>query len=300
MTDTEQHNIAVAIEQLSAGNTEAMRTMLVRSWLEHTDHNLDMPHATKDSRIRHSWAAKCSREMSYSILGREPSEPFDAASLWVFRLGHLGQYEWDRALKSLVPLIDVGIEVKRANPDVFGSATLDGLITFPDGSTQIVEVKTINGFGFKGVVGLKGEAGPRHSAKVQAALNAHAQGLETTNHGAWLIYVALENIGIPEAERRGVAPLGRFMHVFYYPQDECERLAGPEMDRMRMILALTDEGQVVPRMIPDPQIPDGAVITDPKKGTWQLRNEAGEVLDVGSTWHCAYCNQRSRCLEDGE
>jgi hypothetical protein len=294
------------LDKIRAGDAFLMRRVLARAWLE-LQGDTSLPHAVEGSRIRHSWAAKCARALRYEIDGVPASNPPDVASQWTFRLGHLVHDEIQGALVEMFP--DCAIEVKYPNPEVDGSFTLDAEIRWndapysevdgpgSDAPVHVVEIKSINGFGFKKMIGTRGKAeGPRHSALLQLALNANATPGCT---GGWLIYASLENISVGEAERNELSVLDRFLKVTWYPIDQLTPLAVLEEKRMRQVLDEADAGTKTARVIPDPDIPPDAVVIDPTKGTYAVLDANGGILDTGSTWQCDYCNFRTTCIEDG-
>lgn len=295
---------AESLDAIRAGDATMMRKVIARTWLEQRG-DTSLPHAVKGSRIRHSWAAKCARALRYEVDGVAPTEPPDIASQWTFRLGHLVHDEIQAALVEAFP--DCTIEVKHPNPEVDGSFTLDAEINWggpekPEwtrgSEVHVVEIKSINGFGFKKMVGTRGKAeGPRHSALLQLALNANAT---PGCMGGWLIYASLENISPNEADRNNLTVLDRFLKVTWYPVEQLTPLARLEEARMRQILDEADAGTPTARVIPDPDIPPGAVVTDPSKGTWVVFGQSGEKQDVGSTWQCGYCDHRTTCIEEGQ
>jgi len=287
------------LDKIRAGDAAMMRRLLARTWLEQQG-DTSLPHAVEGSRIRHSWAAKCARALRYEIDGVPASNPPDVASQWSFRLGHLVHDEIQAALVEMFP--NCAIEVKYPNPEVDGSFTLDAEIDWltddgEDAEAHVVEIKSINGFGFKKMIGTRGRAeGPRHSALLQLALNANAT---PYCRGGWLIYASLENISVGEAERNDLTVLDRFLKVTWYPIDQLTPLAKLEEERFRQVLDEADAGTPTPRVIPDPDIPAGAVVTDPTRGEWKVLDANGGILDTGTTWQCSYCNFRTTCIEDG-
>ncbi len=286
------------LDAIRGGNADMMRRLLARTWLEQQG-DTSLPHAVEGSRIRHSWAAKCARALRYEIDGIPASNPPDVASQWTFRLGHLVHDEIQGALVKMFP--DCEIEVKHPNLKVDGSFTLDAEIAWDAMGMEIhvVEVKSINGFGFKKMIGTRGKAeGPRASALLQLALNASATPRCT---GGWLIYASLENVSVGEAERNNLSVLDRWLKVTWYPVEQLAPLAKAEEARMRQVLAEADAGEPTLRVIPDPDIPPGAVIIDPTKGMWGVRDKDHHgIVDTGTTWACDYCDHRSTCIEEGE
>lgn len=286
---------------------DVFREGLVEAWLEAHPRE-ERAHAVEDTRWRHSHAGKCSRFLQYKQLGIEPSEPFTPTALWVFAVGQLVHDEWQAALADQFG-DDVELELGLPSVWMDGSCSLDGKVTFLDGSIIAIEIKSINGMGYKAAVGAlsRPAEGPRSSAKLQAAMNACST---PGAIGAYVIYVALEAVSPSIAAKKGFDELDRFIKVWWIPIEECIALATPEFERLTKIGEWLDEHnhgddvyEWIPRKIPDPDIPANARITDPSSGAWQLtsRNAEGvlQVVDLGNTWHCNYCEFQSRCQTDG-
>lgn len=278
---------------IDLNDPDAYNHALATAWLGL--HDDDPRPLVNGTRYRHSWAAKCSRALSYAITQTPESDPLTINSRWTFRLGQLVHDDWQAALTEAFP--EAHIEVEGVNPTVDGGFHADGVIYLADDQALVVELKSINGFGFKRMIGTRSKPeGPRWSAVVQTALNAHA----TPNCvGALLTYISLENVSVNEAAKNNLSPIDRFMHTYRYSMADLNVIAKQEQLRVRKVLALVDDDMLGPRQIPDPEIPDDAVITDPASGRWEVLDSGGGTLDVGKTWHCDYCNQRSRCIEDG-
>lgn len=123
--------------------------------------------AVEGTRFRASWAAKCARALSYSVLHNDAeialadlrsiqatnmvddpevdveigvmeaevarwqdTNPNDVASFWIFKIGHLVHEEIQKAAAIVYP--DAEIEVKvDLNPDANGSGTMDLIIRIP-------------------------------------------------------------------------------------------------------------------------------------------------------------------------
>lgn len=305
-----------SIAAIRGGNADMMRKAMIRSWLTLNPHE-DRPMAVEGARWRHSWAAKCARATQYSIESVPESNPPDVASLWAFFIGQAVHDAMQPALLAMMPGA-VEIEVLRVSIDVDGACSIDVVITFEDGARQSGEIKSINGFGFKKVTGAgTSREGPRHSAVVQLAMNSHALAQDDQGEvlGGWLLVLALENVSVGIASKNNFSTTERFTYVQYYEQAKLEAIAQAEITRVRDILDVVDindqermramrDGDapghlLVPRVIPDPVIPTGAVITDPSKGAWILLNEDGKMQQSGKTWHCDYCAYQSQCIDDG-
>jgi hypothetical protein len=289
------------IELVRTGVPEAFTQGLARSWTALNPHE-DRPHATEGSRFRHSWSGKCARALQYLIQGVEPSDPLGVESYWTFAVGQFAHDTWQAALEHMMP----GVELEMGIPsiDVHGSASLDAGIFYDDGTAQAVEIKSLNGYGYKRMVGAgTKKEGPRSSAVLQLAMNAHALADHTRVTevtGGWLLVVAVENISVGVAARSNISNLNRFMKAYYFTRAELEELAVPEVARVITVLKAVDARLMVPRVIPDPELPPNAMVTDPRTGTWQVLAGEGQVVDAGKTWHCDYCDFRSQCIEDGQ
>jgi hypothetical protein len=250
--------------------------------------------------FRHSDAGKCGRALHYNLAGFEPSEPLGLADHYRFSIGHLIHEEFQQIFLELYP-DDVEVEFVVTSPPqwyVYGKDLSAGhgdlALTHEDGST-VVEAKTINGFGFQRSVGVKYSAeGPRHSAKLQGALNAHCKGADDLV----ILVFSLDCINAGEAFKQSMEDWQRFAGEWHYDKDTFTQLAVDELARFAMILDYhMGATELAPRQIPDPAIPPDARITNPANGTWTVE-EDGQVLDAGKTWHCNYCPHQKRCIAD--
>lgn len=163
------------------------------------------------------------------------------------------------------------------------------------GSTAI-ELKTIGGFGMKMLVGARGAAeGPRSSAFLQGALN----GLASSADKVVIVYLSLENLSQREAEKltANPKPWQKFAAEWSYEAEDFLPAAIKEVNRLKRIIEIVDEGGLPPRSIPI-EIPAGARIFDPMKGSWQVQDKDGMITDAGSWWGCQYCSFRDCCDED--
>ena len=249
------------------------------------------------------------------------TDPLTIANHWTFNLGQLVHDQ----VQSIVERVydDAKREVKvNVTSRTGGAGSIDLVVQLPeqdelrhydDGDSIAVhparkvsiEIKTINGFGFKRMIGDRGEPeGPRTSSVIQSCLNADAIDADE----AVLIVLSLECLS-PAVFQKMMSALHqpatmdqewrRFLAEYTFDRDTIKAVAEAEHKRVRRIVELTAEGKLVPRAIPDPAIPPGARITDPKKGIWQQRTAEGAILGSGTTWHCNYCENRERCVTDG-
>jgi hypothetical protein len=256
-------------------------------------------------RVRHSDAGKCSRALSYKLLGLTVSEPLTEADHYRFNMGTLVHDLFQSVATTLWPGATVETVGSFGEPNEYGMVLSAG---HGDLNVQLpakddeplghprhhVELKTINGYGFQRAIGLKGNAqGPRHSAVLQASLNALADDADWMT----IVYLSLDVIGAKPAEQAGLAPWQRFCAEWRYPREEFEPLARAELARFNEVVMLADEGICAERWIPDPEIPEDALITNPAKGFWTVQRE-GRIFNSGDTWHCGYCAYRTKCVED--
>jgi hypothetical protein len=274
--------------------------LLAQAWADQfvntEEHPVDLPMAGPSARIRHSWAGMCARRIGYSMLEVEPSNPLQLSDHWRFGLGHAVHDAWQKALCVALPGYE--IEVKVFLEDGLLAGHCDAVGPAPKKPEDLVtlELKTINGYGFKKAVGARGPAdGPRLSAKLQGALNAKAAGSE------WLVivYTSLENLSVREAKKGGFDDIGRFCAEWRYPREVWEPWADAEQERLLNIIGTVDAGLLPERRIPDPEIPEDALIVDPSSGLWQVIDPlTGGVADGGSFWGCSYCPFQDSCVRD--
>lgn len=279
--------------------------MLAQAWADKftdtEEHPFDLPMAGEGARIRHSWAGNCARQIGYRLTDTPVSNELTIADHWRFGLGHAVHDQLQQVVTDAFPGATGEVEVFLEDGLLAGHVDLeiddvgyngeDGL----DTHTKIsVELKTINGFGFKKAVGARGPAdGPRTGAKMQGALNALAGDADEMV----VIYLSMENLGPRERDKLGTDEIGRFCAEWHYTREEWEPWAEAERDRLMGVIAEVDAGVIPPAYIPL-EMPEGATIVDPVKGTWTLLDAVGHVADAGSTWMCNYCPFQDQCITD--
>jgi hypothetical protein len=279
--------------------------LLAQAWadafVDTDEHPLALPMSHENARIRFSWAGMCGRRIGYSVMGEPETNPSGPADHWRFGLGHLVHDQMQQVVQAAFPGAEVEVHTQLEDGLLAGHADVE----ITDGGTVSegvswtkkisVEIKTINGFGFKKAVGARGAAeGPRIGAKIQGALNAVAGNCDELV----ILYLSMENLSPREAKNIGADEIGRFCAEWHYTRDEFEPWAEAERERFLGILATVDAGSTPDRYIPH-EMPPGAVIDDPFKGQWVLR-EGGALVDAGSTWMCGYCPFADRCIDDEE
>jgi hypothetical protein len=271
---------------------------------EHTKPPLAVPEA---GAYRGSFAGKrCDRALFYAMRGDEPTNPPTIADRW--RMG-LGTTVHEMLQQIAGDLFNSDDEADFANAQsevkvdlrpigVPGSSNLDFLFEYR-GKLCAVEIKTKNGFGFKmAATNFKGAAeGPRYSDVLQGGMAAKALGAELLV----VCYLSMENISPQMASTFSETEAGRFAAEWHYTVVEVDDYIAAEVARIERITEAVSVDVMPKRTIVDPEYPDGAEINAPdqKNGMWVLLDDDGGVEDSGSTWFCAYCDQRDQCISDG-
>jgi len=233
-----------------------------------------------DTPFRYSDAGSCGRKLAYSNLGYE-GEPFDAPATLVTWVGTTIHEKvqaaaaerwggaWEEEGKSEIPGITSG--------------HYDGILTHPDGTRTLYELKTMGGTAFKKSVGFSNKGlgtpvGPRRSAVIQAALNALANECDDIIIG----HISLEAISKQAAARMEIDEMSRIIAEWRIPREVWEPLAYQELGRLTEIL---DDLHV--DVLPERQAVDddgNLVVLNPESSRW---------------WQCSYCSFKNQCLRDG-
>jgi len=259
----------------------------------------DKPHAAP-SRIRHSDAGRCARFLGYRLTDAEVSNPLTVADYYRFWIGQLVHTEMQEIAAKKWPGCE--IEFITVNPvtDAHGLAISSGhgdlliVLKDRDGRRYALEIKTLNGFGFQKAIGFRGDAeGPRSSALIQGALNAHLHDADVLV----LLVLSIDCIAAGQATKAGFAPWQRFMAEWHYERNQFQPIAEQELARFEAIVTKTDTIGLPARSIPS--LPAGALITNPAKGRWTVEQD-GRIFSNGSTWECDYCPFQLSCTEDAD
>lgn len=280
---------------------------LAKAWFEAID-KTPKPHAF-DTRLRNSDAGKCTRAIQYAVIKAAKTNPMTPAGYWSTGLGTIVHERWQQAMADVFPNAEAEVKVKY--DDGFESSghidlVLRSMSKMTERSEPLkewvtsLELKTINGYGYKGTVGARAfPPGPRSGHKMQTLLNASAVDADE----AVLVYLSLENLSPWELKKfLGHEPVteadffAAFTAEWSWPRATYEPIVAAEKKRLTRVLEYTDKGELVPRF--NAEMPRGSRVMDPSKGTWQLVSE-GQVIGAGSTWECGYCSYRSRCIVDG-
>ncbi len=243
------------------------------------------PHAVAGTRFRHSMAGDCARAIAYHALNVPVSDPMDLAGMYVTSNGT----QKHEAIQGVLTGSGVEPEVRCQIEGFDGSGSADGLQVV-DGQRICWELKNIGGFAFKLAVGERGSAqGPKMAHRTQGALNALAMDADLLV----ISYMTWEAISVGIAERKGFTEEGRISAQWTFQREEWEPWAQGEVKRVSGILGLVDEGILPARK--HPELPAGAVLTDPSSGAWRIVDEEDKIVDAGSWWSCGYCRHQSIC-----
>ena len=244
---------------------------------------------------RGSMAASCARQIAYRLCDTEPTNPLTGADYWRFGLGTMVHNQLKPAIDRWLDKEEGVTAIEEAEVELgeHGYGHVDLTLKAGD-KTIVVELKTINGTGFKKAIG--GE-GPRHSALVQGAMYAHASNADLLI----ICYLTMELLSPNYAEAKGFDNTGRFGAEWHFTKEEFTPIAEAEINRLDWIADNLVQGlpHEVPKMFSeyDPDIPWGAEIVDPSNGSWILE-EDGSLLGKGRTWMCNYCNYQDRCVNE--
>lgn len=261
--------------------------------------------AVPGRRWRASWANnRCDRQLGYHMAASEVSEPLQLVDHYRFNLGHQMHEQFQGA--AVVTLTEQGWTVSVEQkidlmPDVDGAAHCDLIVARdePTSEVGVIEIKTINGFGFKNqACTFRGKApkGPRMDHVIQAAVPAWRLNAD------WLriIYLSMECMSPDLAAWTGTSGIGRFCAEWTLTSEQFTPIAEREAQRVALMTQLVDMGRLPDRQLWDNELPAGRpIVTDPKTGTGLVYNLDGTVLDTFKTWRCAYCPFQQRCIDDG-
>lgn len=273
-----------------------------------------------------SAAGSCARKLGYQLAGHVEEEPMDLPGVWVTSLGTKLHDLWQEAIfEELKDVAYVTVEAHSVaeydgRPIAYGRA--DTRIDFPtlsveerakteigsdedlpiwirhEGKRVVAELKTTGGFGYKIKVGERGTPeGPSFENVMQLALQVWADNADI----GILVYLPTEAISKPAAARKKLTELDRCGAEWTYDRATLIEHAERELKRLARIIDIVDGGELPARMIPNPEVPFGAEITDPSKpkGLWTLKDENDKVLDAGDWWGCGYCSFKAQCTADG-
>ena len=230
--------------------------------------------------MRCSDAGSCIRKRGFAAIEAPETEEIGPETLLAFEIGNSIHEVLQEAF-----LNDPGLEVEVETPidlshlGVSLSGHTDGIITMPNGTKIILEIKTMSGFGAK--MHFRGE--PKREHVAQAGL--YALGVEAD--GILLVYVSKES-----DFRSGIRP-GQIAQWYYGLDDEVffgesvRSITEDELSDCADIESIVKNG-----MIPAPLVPNDT-------GAKVLVEDPPDYGGKGSPWNCRYCLYNSLCRTVG-
>jgi len=279
--------------------------LIAQAWFNARTHDDHLAHAIPNAGwYRGSYAGTCSLALHYKTTGVPESDPNSIADHWRMDIGSMVHSDLQAAISQAMPSAEHEVTVDLNLIGVPGSMRIDTVNFMGDVTCETVEIKTINGFGYKSAATKfrgQGPSGPRDSAVIQGALGAvgyQAANPELDVTGSRIVYLALECLSPDLAKYIGLGgEEARFTAEWFISYDECVRIVEDEKDRISKLLAdQADEATILPRaLIPiDVLLPTHHTIEvlNPAKGTAVTLDGKGT-----KTWQCSYCNHQSYCIE---
>lgn len=244
-------------------------------------------------------ALRCDRQLYYAMKGVEKPLP-NIADAYRMSLGTLVHAGLEPAIKAAFPNADFEVAIDLRPIGIPGSAHADIVTYHDDGRPDaVVEVKTVNGFGFKTMAtDFKGPAeGPRSGHVLQAAMSAMAIGADRVV----IAYLAMENLS-PTMSKYCEGDIGRFAAEWHYTRDEYEPLVVAEASRIAMVARALEYDITPSPWITDASIPKNSYVSDPSRGTWVTPDpqSPNQIIDSGRVWFCDYCDYRDRCINENQ
>lgn len=281
--------------------------ILAQAWAEQEIDRAPLPMSVADRHWRASWSSsRCDRQLGYHMLGYEPSDELTLADHWRFWLGKLVHTQFQAAaikkLEALGYTVTAEADIDLM-PLINGAAHGDLMVMIPMidkiGRLVVVELKTINGMGFKETACTfrgKPPKGPKIDHVIQAAVVAARLAADEIK----IIYLAMENVGKEMAAWIDVDEIGRFCAQWTITPDVFMPLAEREAQRVALVDSLVQIGKLPDRQLWDNELQGGRpIIQDPTKGTGLIYGIDGSVIKPFKTWRCAYCPFQKKCITDG-
>lgn len=273
----------------------------IKVWAEQNAEIIGSRPKAFDTPFRHSSAGWCGYALSLDVLGVPESDPPSMADSWNMTLG-TKIHDWAQgAVQEAFP--GAVMETKLLTGNGLGSGHSDifiAVVAMRDGKRVVVELKSPNGWAYKTAVGAQGVAtGPKHDHVLQLGLNVRAHDADL----GVIWYLSRELINKSWAQKlygtktilidgTPLWVIGQFSAEWSYDRETLDPLVDAELERWAEIRAQVRRGEQVPRHVPG--MPEGAVVTNPRTGIWQLVQEGG-LTESGKTWQCMYCRHASDC-----
>ena len=162
--------------------------------------------------------------------------------------------------------------------------------------THVAELKSVGGFVFKkAATTFQGPPeGPKYGAIIQGALAAWSLGVDKLV----VVNLSKENVSPSLAKAYSTSPIGRFAAEWKYSVDEIMPILENEVGRIKRVEQAIEAGVLLPRMLHDPEVAVGGIVTHPKTGVWRVV-EGDVVVASDTTWMCNYCDHQAVCIRDG-
>lgn len=256
-------------------------------------------HAIEGTLWRASMAGSCSRQMAYYLAGFRDTEPPDLATAWRFEIGNLAHADVQAIIEDVFPGSKCEVTVKIGE---LGSGRMDVLVMRPneDGEpfTSSVEIKTMNGTGFKSMrfgLGSKPPEGLSWKHIAQGSVNAAS--FDPLPDELVIVIMSLELHQAKASE----SVYDRFCAQYTFTQSEYLAVAEYEINRVERIAEIVERKgpSGVRRIIPDPSMPRHVVV-QPGRGLYEILDSNDQSLGTGFTWHCNYCPYQTQCQHDRE
>lgn len=174
MARPQQHLAAVVRAHGSGDATEELREVLRRGLFALEDQKRELRIATRGTAAKQnpfvSDAARCVRQVTYSLLNVEPSDPFTEDSLMNFLVGHAVEEAWAQILTAAGAeyVREEYVKIPAGETFVTGRKDFDGIRLLWHG--RMVELKSINSRSM-GFTLRKGEPGkPEHRRQLNLYL----------------------------------------------------------------------------------------------------------------------------------
>jgi hypothetical protein len=233
-----------------------------------------------DTLFRCSDAGSCLRKRAFSALKMEETEAIGASTLLAFEIGNsihdsiqeafMADFGFECEVETAIDLTPHGVSL---------SGHTDGIITMPDGTKIILEIKTMSGFAAK----LHFNGDPKREHVAQAGMYA----LGVNADAILLVYVAKEG-----DFRAGIKP--GMVQQWYFEMDQealpyetVREIATAELDRFKMV-----EDALYAKVFPAALVPNDA-------GDLVLVDDPPDYGSKGKPWNCAYCQHNSLCRSLG-
>lgn len=253
---------------------------------------------------------RCDRAAYYQLAGTPVTNPPTLADMWRMATGTIIHDVLEAIAEIMfeendqVTNVRVEPKVDLRNVKIPGSGSGDIVMEY-DGVGTAVEVKTVGGFKYKlAATSFNGPPkGPDYGHIVQGLIAALAQGLERLV----IVYVAMENVSVEQAEKMGLTDTQRFAAEWHFDVTRLNELLGAEQDRVAELLEAVERNDadpettvLPPRELRTSEVPAGAIVQSTRTGAWTVVGADGDtIVDTGKTWMCGYCRHRDQCEKDG-